>query len=491
MSYIATYDVGTTAVKGVLVRDDGEVSASESVEIKTFCDGNMREQDPDEWFDAFCRIGRKFASCVPVGDITAVVMSGQMQDLILVDRQGRPLKRAILYSDVRAEKEAQAATELLSAERLEKVTGNNFDGSLPVAKLIWVKKNQPELYERTYKILISSKDYIINRLTGRACGDYTACSTAGAMNLAKKEWDRELIGELGLDAGLFPELKYPHEAVGKIRVDLEKDCGYTSETTVYAGIGDAGATTLASGISEVGEYNINLGTSGWVASVSGKNLELQGRVFNLAGFTKETCINVVPFFNAGNVHKWIAGIFSDGEKTDYAGLGAILSKSEPGSHGLLFLPYITGERFPVIDPGIRGCFYGITPDTSKADMARACLEGVAFSIRQGLELISHSQKSISLIGGGAREKTWCQVIADILGKDIAVCRNSDILPARAIAAAAMMGEGILSDYKEFTRSLQNEENRVIYKTNASVHERYNEIFQRFQKLYPGLSSISL
>lgn len=487
MFYIATYDVGTTAVKGVLVRDDGVIEQSESLPVKTYFEGDWKEQDPDEWMEAFCQIGKRFAKKVGAEQIQAVIMSGQMQDLILTDEEGKPIRRAILYSDARAEQEAKKIRERFSEERLEFVTCNHFDGSMPLAKLLWVKEQEPDRYSQTACVLISSKDYLIRRLTGTACGDYTACATAGAMNLKEKRWDPELIRAAGLNPDLFPKLLYPHEEAGRIQKDMAARCGYAEGTVVYAGIGDAGATTLASGISSFGEFNINIGTSGWVATISDRPLELHGRVFNLAGFTETSYINVVPFFNAGNVHKWITGIFSEEEQLDYEKCSRLLRKSRPGSGGVLFLPYLTGERFPVMDPEIKGAYYGITPDTRAEDLARACLEGVACSVRQGLELLQCQVKNISLIGGGAREEIWCQILAEVLGKEVCVYRHSDILPARALASAVLLGRGEISEYRAFVQTLQGEENQICYEPSETVQDLYEDVYKRFVKLYPCLS----
>lgn len=489
MFYIATYDVGTTAVKGVLVRSDGKIEDSESVQIATYLEKDYKEQNPEDWFAAFCQIGKKFTAHVGADQIVAIIMSGQMQDLILVDEEGNSLRNAILYSDARAGQEASKIQSIVTEEKLEAVTCNHFDGSMPLAKLLWIKENEPEIYNRAKQILISSKDYIIRRLTGNSCGDATACATAGAMNLKKMCWDAELILAAGLNLDLFPEIKYPHEVAGMVSEEMEAVCGYDHNTVVYAGIGDAGATTLASGIASFGEFNINIGTSGWVATISDQPLDLHGRVFNLAGFVEKSYINVVPFFNAGNVHKWITKIFSDEDSLDYEKTTRLLENSKAGSHGVLFLPYLTGERFPVMDPDIKGAYYGITPDTSASDLTRACLEGVAFSVRQGLELINCEVKNISLIGGGVRMAVWCQILADVLGKDVKVYKNSDILPAKALASAVLLAKGEISDYGDFVKSLQDKDACITYTASENTHQIYNEVYKKFVNLYPHLKEV--
>lgn len=480
MTYIATFDAGTTAVKGVLVDGRGRAALTRSVEIPTLFDGWRKEQDPAAWWAAFASISKEFTAQAGGAEIAAVVMSGQMQDLIPLDEALRPVCNAILYSDGRAAAQARRLEEAVGAERFLQITGNRCDGTLPLPKLLWLKENRPELYARTAQVLISSKDYLIARLTGVCCGDVTACSTAGAMDIRRKCWSETLLSAAGVSQTLFPPLYQPHRQAGVV---TEGSCGYRPGTPVFAGIGDVGATSLASGIARPGQVNINLGTSGWVAAMSEDVLEGEAGVFNLAAAEEGCYINVVPFLNGGNVHRWVAGVLKNG---DYAALTALLEAGEPGGHGTLFLPYLAGERFPVPDPGARGCFVGLTAETSAADMARACLEGVAFSLRQGLERLSQTPVSLSLIGGGGRETVWCQILADVLDREISVFQGGDILPAQAVAAIALRGLGALGAYEDFTASIQTPSNRVLYKPRREYRALYDGMYRRFLMLYPAL-----
>ena len=415
--YIATFDIGTTAVKGVLMEEGGRSAAARSIDIPTIYEGEHKEQDPLVWWEAFREISLDFAKAVPPSQIGGIVMSGQMQDLIPLDGELRPVCNAILYSDGRAEEQARRLTNAVSPRRFLEITGNRCDGSLPLPKLMWLREQRPELYAKTRHILISSKDYLIARLTGVRAGDVTAGSTAGAMELLKKCWSRELLAAAQVSPALFPRLGASHEQVGGVLADAAKACGYLPCTPVFTGTGDAGATTLASGVAAPGQYNINLGTSGWVAAVSDAPLLTQPGVFNLSAMSPGQYINVVPFLNAGNVHRWVSGLpggFSGRETVDYGAAGALLTQSVPGSHGTLFLPYLVGERFPVLDPEAQGCYIGVTPATTAADLTRSALEGVAFSVRQGLEILDAEPQRVSLIGGGGREAVWCQILADVL-----------------------------------------------------------------------------
>mgnify|MGYP001240475877 CR=1 FL=1 len=490
--YIATFDVGTTAVKGVLVDEAGHPAAALSVEIPTLFEGDRKEQNPQSWWDAFREISLEFTKDVPSAQIEALVMSGQMQDLIPLDQALNPVCNAILYADGRAGEQAKRIEEAVGAERLLRLTGNRCDGSLPLPKLLWLKEHRPDLYARTSHVLISSKDYLIARLTGVCAGDVIAASTAGAMDILQKRWSGELLAAAGVSQDLFPKLLAAHQRVGGVLPETAEHCGYLPGTPVFAGTGDAGATTLASGISVPGQYNINLGTSGWVAAVSDSPLLTQEGVFNLAAMPEGRYINVVPFLNAGNVHSWIAGVmagFSGWEATDFDALGVLLNQSVPGSGGTLFLPYLVGERFPVLDPDARGCYIGLTPRTTSADLVRAALEGVAFSIRQGLELLDAAPQSVSLIGGGGREAVWCQILADVLGREIAVFRDAELLPAITVASAALLGLGKISCYEQFTASLGGLETCVRYTPCIGSGEVYGPLYERFCRLHPVLRAL--
>ena len=485
--YIAAFDVGTTAVKGILAQCDGTVAAVRSVDIPTLYAGGVQEQDPQCWWEAFCVISREFTTQFDASCIAALVMSGQMQDLIPLDADLLPTGNAILYSDGRAEAQARRLEALVGADAFLRITGNRCDGSLPLPKLMWLREERPEQFRRTAHVLISSKDYLIARLTGVCCGDVTACSTAGAMDLSQKVWSPQLLAAADVSPALFPTLLAPHQPAGIL--SSANGCGYAPGTPVFAGIGDAGATTLASGIAGPGQYNLNLGTSGWVATVSRQALLTESGVFNLAAAAPEHVINVVPFLNAGNVHNWVCRSFAGG---DYPAAANLLRSSVPGSHGVLFLPYLNGERFPVLDPDIRGSYVGLTPETTPADLARAALEGVAYSLRQGferLDAVPAEAEIVSLIGGGSQEPVWCQILADVLNCNILVFRDGAYLPSLAVAAIARLGLGQLHSYGELTASLRAVNAGRIFRPDPAAAALYCQTYPRYCRLYPALQGL--
>lgn len=400
---------------------------------------------------AFLALSAKILGKFGRSAIDALIFSGQMQDVIPVSEDGMALRNAILYSDGRAGTEAENILKQVGETEFFRVTGNHIDGSIPLAKMVWIKEREPWIYEKTAAFLISSKDYVTARLTGNLTGDVTACSTAGAMDLEKKAWSESLIRAAGLDGKKFPKLLYAHEPAGTISKRAAAESGYREGTEVFAGTGDAGATTLASGILNPGEYNINLGTSGWVAAVSGQFMGCGGGGFNLAAMEPGKYINVVPYLNGGNVHRFVSGLLTPGEggEPDFDRMSGLLEKCVPGS----------------------------------------ALEGVAFSIRQGMELMAEPPRKITLIGGGAREKAWCKILCDVMGKPIYVYEKPDLLPALAIASSVMLARGSIQDYGEFIRRLQDSESCTVFRPRPDAAALYDRLYDRYKMLYPAVKGL--
>lgn len=490
MKYILAVDIGTTAAKGVMVDENYRPSAFSSADLVTLFDGDRKEQKPDDWYEAFRTITKDFlAQGYAAEDILAVAMSSQMQDLIFTGADGKAAGNAILYSDARAAEEAEEIRALLGDDRIRGITGNDLNGSIPFAKLLWAGRKLPAAGRGT-AVLFGAKDYVILQLTGRQTADVVCAATTGLMDIHRKQWHTAFLNETGLSGVQLPDLLYADEAAGTVTARAERETGLRAGTPVFAGTGDAGATSLASGIVDPGEYNVNLGTSGWVATVSG-DVSYGAGLFNLAAVPRDRYINVIPFFNAANVHNWVSRMLAkDSEQnTRYEYTDGVLRESVPGSHGVLFLPYLTGERFPVVDTEIKGGFAGITPATTKQDMARAALEGVAFSIRQGLEDMKEPVRSLSLIGGGAENAVWCQIFADVLNREVTVFRNAAYLPSVAVAAVAMRGLGRLDSYLSFRERMQKESACITFRPDEHAVRVLAEGYARYRRLYPALKEL--
>ena len=494
MKAIATFDIGTTAVKGVLMQADGKVILEQSVPLDTLrrSEGvTYLEQNPRQWYEAFCSISRRFSLLCNADQLIGIVLSGQMQDLILLDEAGNPVMNAILYSDGRAASEAEEIAAKLGRSALENTTANQFDGSRPFAKLLWVKRHLPEVYRLAAHALVSAKDYVITQLSGVFVTDVTSASTAGLMDIQAETWKQDWLKSMELTNVAWARICKADACVGQVSKRASHETGYPEGIPVYAGTGDAGATTLASGVALNGEYYVNLGTSGWVAGMAKAPSRADG-VSNLVAMSQGMFINVVPFFNAGSVHRWAADTYCWAEKEEarFKYFETLAASAAPGSGGLLFLPYLVGERFPVMDANATGCYLDVRPATSLAHMARAALEGVAFSIRQGVEVMGQQPVRCSLVGGGARSVLWCQILADMLRLPIQVYRDATYLPAMALASAVLVGRGDLGGYHDFTVMLNRQYGSNTYVPNEAAAAEYDRLYPRFAGIYPAFKHIT-
>lgn len=513
MEYIASFDVGTTNVKGILVTREGRIAGTAERPIRVLESGGRMEQQPEDWADAVFQILHEwYAEGTAPEAIRLVSLSGQMQDLIALDEQLRPVRPAILYADGRAGKEAAELLEQFGHKRVDDITGNPFNGTLVLPKLLWMKRHEPETYERTAHVLISAKDLIVARLTGQLATDLTSASTAGCMDLRAGSWSGELIEGAGISLGSFPRILAPGEVAGTVNEPGARLSGLLPGTPVLCGFGDAGASTIGAGVLEEGQAYLYLGTTGWAATASRRQISTRTGAFNLAFYRPDLVVAIAPLLNVGNVHRWAKDTFGMGEAADdfaafdrmvASGL-AKLSGSTGQSAGsgpagpepagaLLFLPYLNGERCPVQDPLASGCYVGIRQGTTREEMAAAALEGVTLSVRQVMDILQAGQgtaaEEITAIGGGTKSRVWCQLLADVLQMTVHVPEDSPYLPALGAAVLGFPVLGWNPDLKSVLEQSLGHLQRVTYVPDRSKRAVYQEKYSVFQRLYPVLQTL--
>lgn len=527
--YIAVFDFGTSSVKGLLINRTASIVLPHQISIHTTSSGNRSEQDSGEWFASFHTIVRRWISHgVEPKQIVAITFSGQMQDLICLDHDGCPSRPAILYADARAEREAHALVAL--APDLPDRTGNPFNGTTPFAKWFWLKNNQPELESKTDFLLFSPKDFLIWKLTGRRVIDPTNASTTGMMALDTAGWMSDLLDEPGLSVRKLPQIVSFDRPVGPLNADAAKLTGLKEGTPVFCGCGDAAATSLGAGCLSDGDTYIYLGTTGWVAAPAKQRRQTMDGLFYLRYTDEWPYLAIAPLLNVGSAHRWAARLLAD---DDFHRFEAMARTSRPGSGGTLFLPYLNGARCPVGDSSARGAFIGIGSATKTDDLARAVLEGVAFSLRQVAELLAsgkinpsmhepgqpaagHHQmsqsavkpnqmnpsllengqagqpadkKPIRLIGGGAESEVWCHIIADIFQREIAVPANARYLPALGAASGTFVRLGWQPSLTSYAEMIFRHSRNLVYTPEKSLKETYNRLYARFTRIYPAIRSI--
>jgi xylulokinase len=498
MEYIAAFDIGTTSTKGILVARDGSIHGSITVSLDTIFDaGGSIEQDPEQWWLSIQTIaGQWWKKGFSPESIAAIIFSGQMQDCIPIDEFGKPVRNAILYSDGRADCQARQILKRIGEAEIRQITGNHFDGTMVFPKILWMLEQETDNYQRTNCFLVSSKDYVIRQLTGRNIADPTTGATTGMMKLDSREWMFDWIQKFGISGALLPQILSPGEIVAYVDKTASQLTGFSTKTPVLCGIGDAGAATIGAGAVKVGEIYAYIGTTGWVA-IPTRNVNPKGNgIFNLAHYPSDLLIAIAPLTNAGNVHKWAATIFSCGlnaaDKTGiYSHFEESIVKAPPGAHGVTFLPYLNGERCPVQDANASGCFAGLTELTTKEDMCRAVLEGVAMSIRQVMDLLIGGQRieRLVLVGGGSKAETWCQIIADVCRTEVVVPLNAEFLPSLGVTSIAFERLNWSESYEKPAKEWVMEKTNTVFFETREHEEIYDQIYRKFIMLYPALKPI--
>ncbi|RHW42750.1 hypothetical protein D1B31_03975 [Neobacillus notoginsengisoli] len=527
MSYVAAFDIGTTAIKGVLVAKDGTFTGETVIPLKTYHGENGEiEQNPHDWWEGVKDIAAHWREAKEIGgaDIKMISFSGQMEDvipikadnrlkgvtqiseheqlkggdLIFVDKdrssgtrfsEDRDQVYAILYSDTRAREELLLLKEAFPTHRRR--TGNSLASSTPFAKILWLKKKERDAFTNTTCFLFSSKDYVIYRLTGQFVSDPVTCATTGMMDIQTKEWLLDCLDEFGVSTDLLPTIKFPDEVAGFVGAAAALESGFLEGTPVLCGSGDAGATTLGAAAVRNGDSYIYLGTTGWVAAASSKlDFDAAG-IFNLAHMDHELYIRIAPLLNVGNIHRWAIETFIGNADEPYRDFEVSVESSEAGAGGLLFLPYLHGERGYIQDEEANGAFWGIQPLTRKADFLRAVIEGLSFSLKQTLDFVvgEGEEGSVTLIGGGTKSSTWCQALADILGKPIRVPASSEYLPALGAAASAFIRLGWTENYETFADQHIDTIQSKYYHPNHQHTEMYTNKYKQYLKLYPALKAL--
>lgn len=492
MKYVAVFDIGTTAVKGILVDKEVQLMEEHTVELNTFVSADgMIEQQPEDWWEAIIHIASLWwKNGISPESVRAITFSGQMEDVISISEQDN--YRAILYSDTRAGEEAKWIHK--QYPKIRSITGNNVSATTPLAKIKWLENQAPKQYEHTKKFVFCSKDYCIYQLTKEAVTDPITAATTGMMDLKSRSWNKTIFKACGIDEEKLPKLLEVDSTVGSITEAASKTTGFSTSTIVINGSGDAGASTLGAGAIHEKDCYFYMGTTGWLAIVEkneGQLDSLSEGHFNLAFVEKVHRISVAPLLNVGNVHKWAVHSYIDqNESNKYETFESLIEQAEPGSGGVVFLPYLNGERNPMIDPDAKGAYWGITSHTERKELARAALEGVTFSLKQTLEMYDlQDQRTITLIGGASKSNNWCQMMADIMNHPIRVPLNSEYLPSIGVASTAFVALDWCDSYAYFIDKYVKKVPSKEFTPDLTQVDIYSTHYEKFKKLYPALQSV--
>ncbi|WP_010531875.1 xylulokinase [Lentibacillus jeotgali] len=492
-TYAAVFDIGTTAVKGALVRNDASFYSERTVELEThYAPDGIVEQNPNDWWDGVKFIAHQWwkEAGVDPGQVAIISFTGQMEDVIPIT-QHQTVNRAILYSDTRAVSEAEWLHQQFP--EMVQMTGNPISATTPLAKLLQMKNRNQKIYDDTRCFLFGSKDFMIYRLTGAIATDPTTAATTGMMDVRTRRWETDIFSLTGIDTEKLPRILDAADPVGYVHKEAALETGFRPETPVLCGCGDAAASAIGAGAVKSGDSYCYIGTTGWIAGIQEDvNPEAASHgLFHLAHLPEKSIISVAPLLNAGNVYQWGADTFAEGQVNDrFHAFEALIRQSAPGSNGVLFLPYLQGERNPVNDQQAKGAFWGIGPQTKKCDLARAIIEGICFSLKQVMEVLNlESNDVLTTVGGGTKSSTWCQTLADILERPVRIAPENSYMSALGAVSPAFLQLGWTNDYEDFTDRFINMPVSEIFEPSQNTFAVYRDQYKQFLKMYPGLKGI--
>jgi xylulokinase len=494
MALVLGIDVSTTATKAILVDESGKVagigSSAYSYEVPR---PGWSEQDPDLWWTGTKDAVRRALVAAGVdGDaVAAVGLTGQMHGAVLLDVADRPVRPAILWNDQRTEAECDAIREAVGIDRLVAIAGNDAMTGFTAPKLLWVRANEPDAWGRVARVLLP-KDFVRLRLTGVHAVDKADGAGTLLFDLADRDWSTELLGTLDLDPALFPPTFEGPEVTGEVTASAAEATGLRAGTPVVAGGGDQAANAVGVGAIASGVLALSLGTSGVVfAGTERPIVEPRGRVHAFCHAVPDRWHLMSVMLSAAGSLRWFRDALAPGVAFD-----ELVSDAEavpPGSDGLYFLPYLTGERSPHPDPSARGAFIGLTVAHDRRHLARAVLEGVAYGLRDGLDLMGAAgmpaPSVVRASGGGLESPLWRQILADVLGVTIAGVGTTEGAAFGAALLATPAG-GLAGSVTEVVeRSVHVEplaEPGPDAAAYADRHAVYGELYPALADLFPRL-----
>ena len=433
MKYLIGLDVGTSGAKALLVDQEGTVVADATATYPLLTPRpGWAEQNPEEWWDASCNAIRATVAeaQVAAGDIIGLGLSGQMHGSVFLDAHNQVIRPAILWCDQRTAAQCDAITERIGVERVVEETLNPVLTGFQAPKVLWLREKEPENYARLASLLLP-KDYVRFMLTGEFATDVSDASGTSLLNVAQRRWSGVMLEGLELEERLLPKVYESVEVTGRLTGEAAALTGLADGTPVVAGAGDQAAGAVGNGIVAAGSVSVTTGTSGVVFAYLDEpvlDAELRTHTFCHAVPAKWHVMGVM--LSAGGSLRWLRDSIcseeveaAEGMDVDpYELMTAAAAGVEPGCEGLVFLPYLSGERCPYPDPAARGVFFGLNLTHSKPHLIRSVLEGVSFGLRDCFELIKGLGVGFTEVrasGGGARSRLWRQIQADILGHEIA------------------------------------------------------------------------
>ncbi len=479
--YYIGIDLGTSSVKLLLLSDEKIENIVTREYPIYYPEKNWCEQNPDDWYEAVIDALEELTKNIDKKRIKAISFSGQMHGLVTLDEKDRVIRPAILWNDTRSQKESDYLNDVIGKKRLVDLTGNISFAGFTASKILWLKKNERENFEKISKIMLP-KDYIIYKLTGVFATDVSDCSGMLLLDVKKREYSKEMLEIVGISRDVLPDIYESYEVVGKVKEEVLKRLGF-GDVLVVAGAGDNAAAAIGNGIVKNGDCNISLGTSGTIFVACDKYVaDYENAIHNFC-HSNGKYHYMACMLSAASCNKWWV---EDILKTKDYGKEFSLNY-ELGKNNVMFLPYLMGERSPLNDGEIRGMFYGLSMSTKREDMSIAILEGIAFCLKQNIEIIKSMGIDIRksrICGGGVKNELWLEIIANVLDIELEILENKE---GASFGAALLALRGVdESLYNKFITNLKVEK---VIKPNKNIARKYLENYKKYIKLYPAIKQI--
>lgn len=494
-------DLGTSSVKALLIQEDGSALASATVEYPLSTPKPLwSEQDPADWWRGSCEAVKAVLAKAGLtgGDVRGIGLSGQMHGLTLLGKDGRVLRPAILWNDQRTGAQCEEITRMAGGKRrVLELTANVVLPGFTAPKIIWVRENEPKVYAQAAHVLLP-KDYLRYKMSGEFATEVSDASGMSVFDVKRRTWSEEMLRALDIPREWMPACAESHEVTARVSEGAAQETGLKAGTPIVGGGGDNAAGAVGNGVVREGIVSASIGTSGVVFASSERFvMEPEGNVHAFCHALPGVWHVMGVMLSAGGSLRWHRDVIAYGEpglttknanEDPYDVLLQAASAVPPGAEGLIFLPYLTGERCPYPDPLARGAFVGLTLRHTQAHLARAVVEGITFGLRDSLELVKGLGiriDEVRAVGGGARSAVWRHILADVFGADITLINSSEG-GAFGVALLAGVGTGVWRTAREACDATLKVTTRVEPSKDAGVASRYQDMYARYRELYPAL-----
>lgn len=494
MHHYLGIDLGTSSMKVLICNQKGEVLNHNVKNYEVLNPKNgWHEQDTNDWLHALKEAISELSSETPelLDDLRAISITGQMHGIVPVDDEGNALHHAIIWSDQRNARELDMIKTLMPDDEWVKLTGNRPNISFSIGKIMWFKKHHPNLYDRT-KAFLLPKDFIRCKLTEVLATDYSDASATLLMDIREKKWSENILELTGLDGNKLPVIQESTAISGFVTENGSKLSGLKSGIPVICGCGDAQAQAIGNGIVNEDNWLCTIGTSGQLfVSTDQLDIDPKGTVHTLAHGDPSKWVLMGATLSAGMSFKWLRESVFDG-RYSYKELLDLAAKTHAGANGLLFFPYLNGERTPVMDEHAKGAFIGLTNEHTHAEMARAVVEGVLFSLYQAFTIIRNitdlEPKSIVLAGGATGHPLWLNTAADIFQIPV-VIRGSRGGGAYGAAMLAAVGAGDFKNLDGVSHIWELRDDMEVHNPDPHLQPLYQQLFDIYAQAYDSLKGM--